>query len=82
MLYFFDTLELVNQAYLADLALLELRFQSWLVVYSTSSVSSFWILAIRFGQARRDDWGTKAVVSKVVQIIAGRFDALIELFTG
>lgn len=43
------------------------------------------ILAIRFGRAREDDdEGTKAVVGKVVQIIAGLlvFDSLIELFTG
>lgn len=43
------------------------------------------ILAIRFGRSREDDdEGTKAIVGKVVQIIAGLliFDALIELFTG
>lgn len=43
------------------------------------------ILAIRFGRSREDDdEGTKAIVGKVVQIIAGLliFDSLIELFTG
>lgn len=42
------------------------------------------ILAIRFGRSREDDdEGTKAIVGKVVQIIAGLliFDSLIELFT-
>lgn len=43
------------------------------------------ILAIRFGRSREDDdEAARAVVGKVVQIIAGLliFDALIELFTG
>lgn len=42
------------------------------------------ILGLRFGRAREDDdEGTRAIVGKVVQVIAGLlvFDALIELFT-
>lgn len=83
---FFDTLE-------KGLSILFGRFgvtgvskiPSWIgAVFRIIGIVFLAILALRFGRAREeDDEGTRAIVGKIAQIIAGLmiFDALIELFT-
>lgn len=84
---FFDTLETGLTSLIGRFGVTGVEsIPGWIGgVFRILGIVAVGVLAIRFGRAREDDdESAKAVVGKVVQIIAGLliFDVLIELFTG
>lgn len=83
---FFDTLEKGLSTLFGRFGVTGVsKIPSWIgAVFRIIGIVFLAILALRFGRSREeDDEGTRAIVGKIAQIIAGLmiFDALIELFT-